>query len=66
MFDEKLKMVANTVKSLYPDTPVFVRLPCEMCGKVHEELIVDGHITVPHLCEKCSLELIKEHLEGCK
>lgn len=66
MIEKQLEMVANTVKSLYPDTPVYVRLPCAMCGKVHEELVVDRHIAVPHLCENCSLELIKKHLEGCK
>lgn len=33
--------------------PVTVIISCEFCGKKHEELMIDCHISKPHLCNEC-------------
>lgn len=39
---------------------IAVQIPCEFCGKLHEEHAIDGHICVPHLCEDCWRSVIRE------
>ena len=34
-------------------------IPCEFCGKIHMEMVIDGHISQPHLCNDCWCEMIE-------
>lgn len=38
-------------------------IPCSICGKEHEELVIDNHISQPHICDKCVRKIIKELLK---
>lgn len=42
-------------------TDIFtVQIPCEFCGKLHDEYCIDGHICVPHLCDDCWRKIVEE------
>ena len=41
-------------------TIIPVEIPCEICGELHIEHAIDGHLAVPHWCEKCWRDVINE------
>ena len=43
-----------------------VQIPCEFCGKLHEEYAIDGHICVPHLCEDCWRSAVEQWMQEPK
>lgn len=45
---------------------IAVQIPCEFCGKLHEEYAIDGHICVPHLCNDCWRSVVEEWERGPK
>lgn len=40
----------------------YVNIPCEFCGTEHPEMVIDGHISQPHICEKCWRDVVREYL----
>lgn len=36
-----------------------VEIECEFCGTPHKELVIDGHISKPHLCSNCWRQTVK-------
>lgn len=43
-----------------PINVIEVDIPCEICGKVHKEESVDGHISQPHWCKDCWKKVMDE------
>ena len=39
------------------------RYKCPICGKEHEEVVIDNHISQPDICDKCVRKIIKEWLK---
>lgn len=37
-----------------------VSIPCSLCGKDHEAMVIHGHISQPHMCEDCFRKLAEE------
>ena len=35
-------------------------VPCDLCGKLHIEHSINGHLAVPHFCESCWKKVISE------
>ena len=46
-----------------PNNVVEVDIPCELCGELHIEYAIDGHISVPHWCESCWKKVVTEYME---
>lgn len=44
----------------YNYTIIPVKIDCAFCGKEHYELVIEGHISQPHLCEDCWRKIMKE------
>lgn len=36
-----------------------VEIPCDSCRKPYITHAIDGHITYPHICDSCYLEIVK-------
>ena len=46
-----------------PDQIVEINIPCELCGELHIEHAIDGHVCVPHWCESCWRKVVSEYME---
>lgn len=53
----------NYKEVILPDTQIYATIPCAICGKEHEELVIDNHISQPCICDKCVRKIIKEWLK---
>ena len=53
----------KTTKTTSKDEKYYVVIPCAICEKEHEELVIDNHISQPHICDKCVRKIIKELLK---
>lgn len=38
----------------------YVDINCGVCGNPYEAMVIDGHITYPHICDNCIRDIIKE------
>ena len=57
MFSENYK------EAILQDIQIYATIPCAICGKEHEELVIDNHISQPVICDKCVRKIIKEWLK---
>lgn len=39
---------------------VVTTISCSLCGKEHEAMVIDGHISQPHVCEDCFRKVAEE------
>lgn len=46
-----------------PKQVVEVNIPCELCGEMHNEYCIDGHVSQPHWCESCWRKVMSD---GCE
>lgn len=60
MIKNHAEIVGSRIKALCPDIPVYVKIPCSLCGKEHEEMVIDDHVSQPHLCEDCFRKIAEE------
>ena len=46
-----------------PEQIVTVQIECELCGEMHNEYAIDGHVSKPHFCESCWRKVVNEYYE---
>ena len=60
MYRNNTETVARTISNAIPDVPVYAQIPCSLCGKEHDAMVIDGHISQPHVCGYCFRKLAEE------
>ena len=37
-----------------------IEIPCDICGELYKTLVVEGHISYPHICSECFKKILLE------
>lgn len=40
-----------------------IEIPCDICGELYKTLVVEGHITYPHICSECFKKILLEDMD---
>lgn len=47
------EVAGEAIKTITNKMIGYETIPCSLCGKGHEEMVVSGHISQPHVCKDC-------------